>query len=556
MLPLHDVLVQNVRPALLVLLGAVALVLLIACGNVANLLLARAVGRQKEIAVRAAVGGSRVRIIRQLVVESLVLSVVGGAAGVIVASWSVAALMTFVTGLPRATEIAVDVPVLLFAAAMSLFTGLVFGLVPALQATRFDIREALNEEGRGSGAGSVKHQRMRSSLVVLEIALALVLLIGAGLMLRSFAAMQQVAAGFDTANLLLVDLPLSPATYHEDVARATAVDRIRERASVLPGVTAVALTTGLPMTGAGATIHFNIAGRPPKGPEEYRLAGYRAVTPGYFEALDIPLRRGRTLTDRDRQGAPLVAVINESMARQHLSDVDPIGQRFAVGSEADSTTPFIEIVGVVGDVLQSYEAGARAEYYLPYAQHPDPVLAGLYRNVTLVARSAGEPTALASAVRSAVLEIDRDQPVVNVRTMEQAIGATVAQPRLQTTLLTIFATVAVVLAVIGVYGVMSYSVSQRTPEIAVRLALGASPGDVLRMVVGHGARLAALGIAIGLAVAGVATRAVQSLLLQTGGLDVLTFAAAAAVLAVAAVTACYLPARRAARVAPITALGR
>ena len=554
--PLHDVLVQNVRPALLVLLGAVGLVLLIACANVANLLLARAVGRQKEIAVRTAIGGSRARIVRQLVIESLVLATLGGGAGLIVASWSVSALMTLATGLPRASQIAVDMPVLLFALATSVVTGVLFGIVPAIQATRFDIRDALNQETRGAGSGGLKHQRMRNALVVAEIALALVLLIGAGLMLRSFAALQNVASGFDSSNLLVVDLPLSPTTYREDVPRVTVVDRIQERIQALPGVTGAAITTGLPMSGAGATIHFNIAGRPPKGPEEYRLAGYRAITPGYFETLRIPLKKGRTLEARDRAGAPLVAVINESMARQHFADVDPIGQRFAIGSESDATTPFIEVVGVVGDVLQSFEAGARAEYYLPYAQHPDPVLAGLYRNIALVTRSDDRPTTLTPAIRAAILEIDRDQPIVNVRTMEQAIGNTVAQPRLQTTLLTIFAAVAVTLALIGVYGVMAYTVTQRKQEIAVRLALGASRADVLRLVVGQGTKLAALGIAIGLATAALATRAVQSLLFRTDGLDAQTFAVASIIIAIAAVLASYIPAHRAAGVAPLDAMGK
>jgi putative ABC transport system permease protein len=555
-MPLHDMLVQNVRPALIVLLGAVALVLLIACGNVANLLLARAVGRRKEIALRTAIGGSRARIMRQLVTESLLLAILGGGAGLLIATWSVTGLMTLVTGLPRAGQIEMDTPVLLFAVTVSLVTGVLFGLVPALQATRFDIREALNQEGRGSSSGGVHHHRMRSVLVVAEVALALVLLIGAGLMLRSFAALQRVAAGFDTSNLLVVDLPLSPTTYGADLARTTAVDRIRERVSRLPGVESAALTTGLPMAGAGATVHFNIAGRPPKGPEDYRLAGYRAVTPRYFETLGIPLRRGRLLTEADRDGTPLVAVINESMARQHFADVDPVGQRFAIGTESDSETPFIEIVGVVGDVLQSFESGANAEYYLPYAQYPHPVLAGLYRNVSLVVRTGGEPTTLAPSVRAAVLEMDADQPLVNLRTMQQAIGSSVSQPRLQTTLLTIFASVAVTLAIIGVYGVMAYTVSQRTQEIGVRLALGATRADVLRLIVGQGVKLAALGIAIGLAGAVFATRAVQSLLFETDGLDMPTFAGAAAIIAVAAALASYIPARRAAAVAPMIAVGR
>lgn len=554
--PLHEVMVQNVRPALLVLFGAVALVLLIACGNVANLLLARAVGRQKEIAVRAAIGGSRAHIMRQLVTESLVLAALGGAAGLLVASWGVSALMTLATGLPRATQIAVDLPILFFAIGLSIATGVLFGLVPAWKATRFDLREALNEETRGAGAGGLKHQRMRSALVVAEIALALVLLIGAGVMLRSFASLQSVATGFTTANLLVIDLPLSPTTYREDVPRVAVVERMRERVLSLPGVSAAAITTGLPMSGGGATIHFNIAGRPPKGPEEYRLAGYRAVTPGYFETLQIPLLKGRAFDDRDRHGSPLVAVINESMARQHFADVEPIGQRFAIGTESDADTPFIEIVGVVGDVLQSYEAGARAEYYLPYAQHPDPVLSGLYRNIALVTRTVNQPTSLTPAIRAAIAEIDADQPLVNVRTMDQAVGNTVAQPRLQTILLTLFAAIAVALALVGVYGVMAYTVSQRTQEIAVRQALGASRGDVLRMVVGHGAKLTGLGIAIGLAGAFAVTRAISGVLFQSGAIDVTTFAGAAGVVAIAAMGASYLPARRAVAVAPHMALSR
>ena len=553
--PLHDVLVQNVRPALLVLLGAVTLVLLIACGNVANLLLARGVGRQKEIAVRSAIGGSRARIVRQLVIESLLLSCAGGAAGLIVASWSVSALMALVTGLPRAGQIEVNLPVLIFALSISVLTGLVFGLVPALQATRFDLRDALNEEGRGSSTGA-RHHRMRNSLVVAEVALALVLLIGAGLMLRSFAALQNKAPGFDVAHLLVVDMPLSPTTYRDDLPRTTAVERVLERVKMLPGVAGAAATTGLPMSGGGATIMFNIAGKPPKGPEEYRLAGYRAVTPEYFDVMRIPLRRGRAIEARDRQGAPLVAVINESMAREHFSEIDPVGQRFAIGTEAEAETPFIEIVGVVGDVMQSFETGSSAEYYLPYGQYPEPVLAGLYRNVSLVTRAAGEPTALTQSVRAAILEIDADQPLVNVRTMEQAIGNTVAQPRLQTTLLIIFAVVAATLAIIGVYGVMAYAVSHRTQEIGVRIALGASHHDVVAMVVRQGVRLTAIGIGMGLGGAMIATRALESLLFDTDGLDPATFGGAALILAAASTLASYIPARRAARVAPIIALQR
>jgi putative ABC transport system permease protein len=554
--PIGDVLVQNVRPALLVLLGAVALVLLIACANVANLLLVRAVGRKKEMALRTALGGSRDRIIRQLVVESVMLAVIGGMAGVLIASWGVGALMTTVTGLPREGRIELDVPVLLFAMLLSLATGIMFGLVPALQATRLDLREVLNEEGRGSSSGGVRHQRMRSTLVVAEIALALVLLVGAGVMLRSFAALQRVDTGFNAANLLVVDLPLSPTTYREDAPRTALVERIVTRVAAVPGVSGVTIATGLPMSGAGSSIYFNIASRPPQSPQEYRLAGYRAVTPTYFATLGIPLLRGRVMTDRDTAEAPRVGVINESMARQHFAGVDPIGQAFAIGTEADPSSPFIEIVGVVGDVRQSFETGAKAEYYLPYAQYPDPVLAGLYRNVSLVVRGATAALPLAPSIRAAIGEIDRDQPLVNVRTMEQAIGNTVAQPRLQTVLLTIFAFVAVALAIVGVYGVMAYTVSQRTQEIGVRVALGASHTDVVRMVVSQGLRLTVIGVVIGAAMAALVTRSLDTVFFKGGGADPVSFAAAAAMLAAAALTASYLPARRAARVSPIVALSK
>jgi putative ABC transport system permease protein len=553
----QDQLVQNVRPALMMLLGAVALVLLIACANVANLLLARAVGRQKEMAVRVAIGAGRGHIVRQLLIESLVLACVGGAVGLLLAMWGVSLLTgATVAGLPRAQGIAIDWPIAWFTLLLSLGTGLVFGAVPAVQATRFDIRESLNEETRG-GSGSTRHRRMRSALVVAEIALALVLLIGAGLLLRSFSALTNVSPGFNAQNLLVVNLPLSPRAYGDAVVRNATVDRIVERISAIPGVDKAAITTMVPMAGAGATIHFNRAAFPPKGPEDYVLAGYRAVTADYLATIGVPLRRGRLLEPRDGAGAPLVVVINESMARQYFPNLDPIGQRMQIGTEPDPNFPTMEIVGVVGDVKQGFEAGSKAEFFLPYAQFPDPVLTGLYLNVALVARTAGAPSAAAPAVRAALREIDPNQPLVNVRTMESAMAGSVAQPRLQMVLLLIFAGLAVALAVIGVYGVMAYTVSQRVSEIGVRMAMGASPAQVIGMVVRQGAVLAAAGIGIGLVAATFAARAVQSLLfVDARGFSPLTFALAAAVLASAAIAASYVPARRAARVSPVHVLTR
>ena len=552
----QDSLVQNVRPALLMLTGAVALVLLIACANVANLLLARAVDRQKEIAVRIALGAGRFRIVRQLVIESLVLACAGGGAGLLVASWAVSFLTSAtVVGLPRVHNIAIAWPVVLFALALSVVTGVLFGLVPALQATQVPIRNALNEETRG-GSGSLKQRKLRSWLVVVEIALALVLLVGASLLLRSFATLVKVSPGFNPDNLLVINLPLSPQQYRDNLARTTAVERIVERIRTLPGVEAAGMTTSLPMAGAGATIHFNRASQPPKGPDDYVMAGYRAATPEYLSALGVPLRRGRFLSESDRQGAPSVVVINESMASQYFPGVDPIGQRIQLGTEADPNAPWMEVVGVIGDMKQSFEGASQAEMFVPYGQYPDPIFAGMYLNTALVVRTVGNPADLTTSVRAVIGEIDPGQPLVNVRTMTTAIAGTVAQPRFQMTLLLIFATVAVALSVVGVYGVMAYTVSQRVPEIAVRMAIGASPQQVVALVVRQGARLTGAGIVVGVVGAALAATAMQSLLFDVNALDPLTFTAAPVLLAIAALLACYIPARRAARVSPLAALGR
>jgi putative ABC transport system permease protein len=552
----QDLLVQNVRLALSMLLGAVALVLLIACANVANLLLARASSRQKEIAVRLALGASRMRIIRQLIIESVVLAAAGGAVGLLIATWGVSLLGGAATiGLPRVQRIAIAWPIVLFAVGVSMAAGVVFGLVPALQSTHLDLRGALNEEGRGSSAG-VRHRRARSVLVVVEIALALVLLVGAALLFRSYSALTRVSPGFDADNLLIVNLPLSPLTYRENTTRTAVADRIVERVRALPSVAGAAMTTALPMAGAGATIHFNRTAQPPRGPDDYIMAGYRAVTPEYLATLGVPLRRGRMLDARDLESGPRVVVINESMARQFFPDVDPVGQRIQLGTEPSPGDPTMEIVGVVGDMKQSFEAVSKAEMFVPYGQYPDPILAGMYLNTALVVRTTGDAGAVARAVRSALREIDPNQPLVNARMMSTAMAATVAQPRLQMVLLALFAGLAVTLAVIGVYGVMAYTVSQRIPEIGVRIAIGASPERVIAMVVWDGLRLGLIGIAIGLVAAAFAAEAVRALLYDVHGLDPLTFLGAAGALGLAALLACYIPARRAARISPLVALGR
>ena len=554
--PAQEQQVKNIRPAILLLTGAVILVLLIACANAANLLLARAVDRQKEIAVRIALGAGRFRIVRQLMVESILLSCVGAAAGLLITGWVTSFLTTSaVAALPRMHNVGIEWRVILFAFALAIVTGMIFGLAPALYATRTPIRASLNEESRG-GSGSARQRKLHSSLVVVEIGLALVLLVGAGLLLRSFTRLTNVPPGFNSDNLLIVNLPLSPQKYHDEVSRTSVVEEIVSRVRVLPGVKAAAITTMIPMAGSGAMIHFNRAAYPPKGPDDYVLAGYRAVTPGYLETLGVPLRRGRMITEHDQNAAPRVVVINESMARQYFPDRDPLGQRMQIGSVPSPEFPTMEVVGIVGDVKQSFEAGSNAEMFVPYGQYPDPILGPMYLNTALVVRTTAEPLDLTSSLRAAILEIDSGQPLVNVRTMEMSMAGTVAQPRFQMILLMVFASIAVALAAVGVYGIMAYTVSQRTPEIGVRMAVGASPNRVVAMVVWQGARLAVMGVILGMIAAALAAGAMQTLLFDVKGIDPLTFVAAPIFLGVAAILASYIPARRAARISPLAALGR
>ncbi|HZY08783.1 MAG TPA: ABC transporter permease, partial [Ilumatobacteraceae bacterium] len=437
----------------------------------------------------------------------ILLSCVGAAAGLLITGWVISFLTnSAAAALPRMHTVAIEWRVILFAFALAIVTGIVFGLAPALYATRTPIRASLNEESRG-GSGSARQRKLHSSLVVVEIGLALVLLVGAGLLLRSFTRLTNVPPGFNADNLLIVNLPLSPQKYHDDVSRTSVVEEITARVRRLPGVKAAAMTTMIPMAGSGAMIHFNRAAYPPKGPDDYVMAGYRAVMPGYLETLGVPLRRGRMITDRDYNAAPRVVVINESMARQYFPDRDPLGQRIQIGTEPSPELPTMEIVGIVGDVKQSFEAGSNAEMFVPYGQYPDPILAPMYLNTALVVRASGEPLDLTNSLRAAILEIDPGQPLVNVRTMEMAMAGTVAQPRFQMILLMVFASIAVALAAIGVYGIMAYTVSQRTPEIGVRMAVGASPNRVVRMVVWQGARLAVMGVVLGMIAAALAAGA-------------------------------------------------
>ena len=354
----------------------------------------------------------------------------------------------------------------------------------------------------------------------------------------------------------MVNVPLSARRYGDDAARTAAITRMLDRVRALPGVAGAAVTTLLPMQGAGSTIHFNRASQPPRGPSDYVAAGYRAVTADYLSVLKVPLKKGRLLTDADRQGAPPVVVINESMARQYFAGKDPLGQVIQLGTEPDPQFPTMEVVGVVGDVKQSFETASKAEMFVPYVQYPDPILAGMYLSPVLVVRASGALASVSPSLRSALHELDPEQPFVNLRTMQAQIDGTTAQPRLQTTLLVVFAMLAATLAVVGVYGVVSYAVLQRIPEIGVRLALGATPSQVVGLVVREGTTLLAGGLAVGLLGAALASRALQRFLFEVQGLDPLSWLAASALLGLAAFGASYIPARRAAQVSPVTALRR
>ena len=541
--PLYEETVGDIRPALLVLLGAVGFVLLIACANVANLLLVRSAGRQREIAIRTAMGASRFRIIKQLLTESLLLSLVGGALGLLLAFWGVDLLLALSPeDMPRITEIRIDGRVLGFTFALSLFTGVVFGLLPALSASRLDLNTSLKEGGRSS-ALSFGRNRARGLLVVSEVALAVVLLIGAGLMMKSFLHLQTVGAGFNPQSVLAVDFVLPASKYREGEQQAAFFRQVIERVSALPGIQSVGGVVNIPFGENSGSRYFRIEGRPPQPEGQGLNADYNLASPNYFRTLGIPLIKGRDFTERDVQGAPEVVMINEEMARQFWPDEDPIGKRIAVGDG-----PWRSIVGIVGNVRQKgFDIEPRQEMIFPLLQTPIPFM-------TLVARTASEPKATISALRAEIASIDALQPVFNIRTMEEAAAESVAPERLNTLLLGALAVIALILAAVGIYGVMSYSVTQRTHEIGLRMALGALPRSVLGLVIKQGMSLILIGLVIGLSAALALTRLMKSLLYEVSTTDPATFALISALLVVVAFLATYIPARRATRVDPGVAL--
>ena len=548
---MQDEVVKNVRPALLVLLWAVGFILLIACANVANLQLARAASRSREIAIRSALGASRSRIIRQLLTESVVIAILGGVLGLWLANAALGPLLRLSAGaIPDVTGIRIDPWVLAFTLAASLLTGIFFGLMPALRTAQPDLRETLNEGGRGS-TGAAASRSLRSALVVAEIAIAMLLLVGAGLLLRSFERMETTAAGFAPDHLLVADLPLSKNAYPKPEQRFAFFDHLLETARALPGVRSVGAASFLPMSGNGSLIHFNIYGRPPKSPHDYIAAGYRTITPQYLETLGVPLISGRMFAKTDDEKAPAVVVVNASFAKQFFGADSPLGKRMQVGALPENEVPWLEIVGVVGDMRRGLATEPQAEMYLPYKQ-ADAVLPVF--SLSIVLRTGVDPGAEASALRSALATIDKNQPLVKVRTMEDNMTVSAAQPRFRTWLLGLFALLALLLSTIGIYGVMSYSVTQRVHEIGIRIALGAQPVQVFRLVTGEGLRLALAGVALGFVASLALTRVLRSFLYEVSPLDPLTYGTVAAVLVGVGLLASYLPARRATRVDPLIAL--
>jgi putative ABC transport system permease protein len=555
----QDVLVQGVRTALVVLFAAVAGVLLIACINVAGLLLARGLSRRRDVAVRVALGATPRQIVVHLLAESLTIAMAGGVVGLFLAAFSIPLLLRLVgPTLPMADTVAVDLRVVGFAFLLALITGCLSGLVPAVQSSRIDLRDALNEGGRSGMGGGLWQRRLRAALVVSEIAVTLVLTIAAALLLQSFSRLQRVAPGFDAGHALAADLPMSSERYTSDDTRTNTVRALLDRIAALPGVRSATVTTMLPMSGAGSTIHFNVKGRPVATPDKYTLAGYRAVSGNYFQTLGIPLVSGRLLNDRDRQGAPRVIVINQTMARQHFGHEDPLGQHIQLGAtpDPDPQFPYMEIVGVVGDVRQQPDADARSEMYVPYEQYPDEFLRRMYTNVNLVVRTMGPPAQLASAVRKVVRDIDRDQPVANVRTLDEVLATSVTQPRFRTFLLGLFAAMALALAGIGVYGLLAHGVATRVNEFGVRMALGASPAGVQELVLRQGLGLTLAGLGIGSIVAVVVVRLLTSVLFDVSPWDPFAWIGSALTLLAVASLASWLPARRAVRVDPVVALRR
>jgi len=551
LVPLPELVVGDVRLPLLVLFAAVGFVLLIACANVANMLLARAEARQKEIALRTALGAGRVRLIRQLLTESLLLATIGGALGLLLSLWSVPALLSLAPEtIPHLDGIGLNGRLVGFTFLVSLLTGVIFGLAPALHASSSNLTEVLKGGSRSVTAGK-ERRRTRNILVVTEIAVALVLLMGAGLMINSFLRLQRVDPGFDPQRVLTMRVSLSPSRYSDARQVIAFYKQLLERVRTLPGVQSAGTVTRLPLSGLNADASFAIEGRPQMPGEVGFNSDYRFISPDYFKAMGMRLVKGRSFTESDDENSPGVVIINEGTARRYWPDEDAIGKRISDGLPK---SPWLTIVGVVGDIKhRGLNAPTRAERYFPYTQMGYSHL-GTWPTMNLAVRTTSDPLSVGGAVRESVRSLDGDLPVSNMETMEQVISSSVSRPRFTMSLLAVFAGIALVLAAVGIYGVMSYSVTQRTHEMGIRMALGAQTLDVLRLVIKSGMTLALIGVTIGLAGALALTRVIGTLLFEVTPTDAMTYVFVSVGLLSVALLACYIPARRATKVDPLVAL--
>jgi putative ABC transport system permease protein len=548
--PMKELVLGDVRSALWILLGAVGVILLIACANVANLMLARSDDRHREIAVRTALGASRPRIVRQLLTESVLLSLIGGALGVALAFGALRALVAaHPLGIPRIEDVGLDILVLVITLLVTVATGIMFGLAPALELSRPDLSRALKEGGRTGTVGRAR-QRFRDSLAVAQMALSVVLLIGALLLVRSFVELRHIDLGFNRELALTVRTSLPLSSYPNDTAVIDFYRTLRVRLSQLPGVRAVGATRLLPLTGTIGDWSITLEGKP-RAPGENPNGDWQVVTPGYFESMRMRLVRGRFFTDADNENAPLSAVINETMAKRYWPNEDAIGKRFHLGT---ADRPWITVVGLVGQVRHNaVTETARAEMYVPHAQW---LAAGASapRGMTFVLRTSGDPLAVLGYVRQTVRSLDPNLPLADIQTLERIADDSLSQARFTTMLLALFAALALTLATIGIYGVISLLVTRRRQEIGIRIALGARPGSIVNMVVRRGMTLAGVGVLFGLVGALLLTRVLTSLLYGVTRFDPLTFAIVPAILAAVALLACLIPAGRAATVDPVIAL--
>jgi putative ABC transport system permease protein len=540
--------VRMYSTALWVMMAAVGFVLLIACANVANLMLARASGRQKEIALRAALGASRWRIVRQLLVESLIIALIGGALGVLVGIWGVDLLKAANPGeaaiyAPGWKNLGINAPVLAFTLGLSLISGLLFGLAPAWQVSKPDLNDALKEGGRLSASGS---RRLRNMLVISEVALSLVLLIGAGLLFRSFLALLKTNPGFKPDSVLTMSLNLPAAKYKDHNQRAAFYADLIERAKSLPGIQSAAVVNYIPLGGANSSDAFLVEGQPEPPPDSENEGRYRVCSPGYFQTMGIAILKGRPFTEQDQAGAKPVIIVNETLAHRYWPNGDALGQRMRFYGPLDKA-PWMEVVGIAQDVKHELNSPVTPDFYLPHKQDA-------WNAMVLVARTTVDPAAMAGPIRQQVLAMDRDQPVYDVYTMNEVRAISVTLYTFGFAMIGIFATVALVLAAIGIYGVMAFAVTQRTQEIGIRMAMGARPQDVLKLVVTRGMWLAIIGVVVGLAGAVGITRLMASLLFNVSPTDIVTFGLVTTGLLVVALVACYIPGRRATRVDPLVAL--